>query len=318
MNMNIEKNSKETSSNWTEEKLKISLGLKKDAKLFYDELKKAVYELCGELYDEKDFWDHVARSNRQSETDYIYENKSSNLFGNADVETVLDKTFVSGLTKRKGGFSHWYEARLAKFDSDNQIINEELYEICNDPFDLTKTEMISDTVQKYYLYNFKQKKWDEADMVGTAFMKGRKHEGFIDIYCKNEDPKKVKDLFIRALTRLYARLDEIEYGGTNNKRDNYLRDEVERFQCKPKKEGKNLHCELHAAYGNYGGYGGIYNLNNYDHCFKTFMSRCKTVDFVAYVVLPGCYDTSEVFYTENGVIHKVPKEKMEEAYSVNN
>ena len=56
MNMNIEKNPRETSSNWTEEKLKISLGLKKDAKLFYDELKKVVYELGGELYDEKDFY----------------------------------------------------------------------------------------------------------------------------------------------------------------------------------------------------------------------------------------------------------------------
>lgn len=315
--MNSEKIHRETSTSKTGEHLIIKLGLKKEAKLFCDELKKAAYELGGELYDEEDFWNHITkkvrRSYRQSETDYIYENKSLNLFGNVDTDAVLNKTFLNLVTQRRDdAFGHHYEASLIKGDSDVPIINERRYESYNGLCDLTKTELHSDTVQKYYFYNFEQKKWDESGIVGTAFMMGPSSDGFIDIDCKNEDPQKVKDLFVRAITRLYAGIEEIEYGGTNNKRDDYLRDEVERIHCKPIIKGKKLHCELVGAYGIY----ASNNLLTYSHCFKTFMSRCQNIDFVAYVFWPGGYDTSMVFYTENGMIHKIDEDDWVKPYTV--
>ena len=146
-----------------------------------------------------------------------------------------------------------------------------------------------------------------------------RRQGVIDIDCKNEDPERVLNLFIRAMTRLYANIAAVEYNGTNNKRDDYMRSDVETRICAPVIKGNLIRCNLwdsssgasllNNEWGEgdtgYDCYGEEY-LWTFDHAFKSFLGRSGDIDFTAFTCVEGHCAMSkyEMFYTNNGRVYK--------------
>ena len=153
-------------------------------------------------------------------------------------------------------------------------------------------------------------------------LRGYVQQGGIVIDCENENPERVKNLLVRSLSMLYSRISLTEYNGTSCKRDDYIRDLVEKVCCKPIIEDSFIYAHICDSgegarivfdeYGNQEEIGCPYfyqydQLTTFDHAFNTFYGKSGDISFVAYVYCDNPYGPGDdlVFYTENGKVKKI-------------
>jgi len=328
------------------ERLTVRIGKRKDADVFVRTLGKIVRDgsecsLSDEKLREMVYKKRTRTNLQMSCTMYFFSIEEEHPFAEYDTERLMDKVISAYI---KDNFSYdcmEFRAQLDCLNKKNEIPDKTvLYEVeslggtvlLKQSYISPQTkrgDIISDP-EKQYLYNLQTGKWDEADDIDRCFLK--KSEGEINIDCKAEDSRRVIDLFVRALTRLYMRTACLEYRGTNNKHDDYLRDYVKRTVCEPVVTGRNVHCKI------WNPASGASTVNDYeenpdvasdmydsdgfttfDHAFKSFYGRCRDIEFVALVTFgsDGWIEGYEVYFTKNGKVMKINREDWVKPYSFN-
>lgn len=321
------------------EKVNVKIGSKKDAELFVHILCRALKEKPKAALEKKLLKDNLYNKRTRDycnniRTRYFVEIEGDHLFESNDPEKLMDGVIPSYIKKNRRDIDYCFEARIVYREPRNKTVlykikdNIGLMLIKQEYFSpIIKMGQIVSVLDKQYLYNRSLKQWETANMISQCFIKGK--DGII-IDCGNENPQKVKNTFIRSLARLYARSSCTEYGGTNSKYDDYLRDYVEKRICKPVIEGNKIYCNIwdpssggSMVYTDYAEGKGIVvdhygfdRLTTFEHAFKSFYSRSGCIDFVAHVSTGkrGYVDTFEIFYSEKGEVNKINRTSWAKSY----
>ncbi len=167
----------------------------------------------------------------------------------------------------------------------------------------------------YSVFNCKTNTWNDCDDMSKLFLKNTSNS-LIDIDCKDKEPRKVANLLIKAITRLYARTARLEYGGWA-KIDREMEYVVKTYICRPEICGDKIHIELwdnvdgprllHEQFGDFGhpvNEYGFNQLTTYEHAFKSFYAKCKGIEFTASInIVCDCVENKKiVFYSHEGEI----------------
>lgn len=346
------------------EKLISRFRYKKDVELFCKHLSEAMAEMDGGLWTQEDFMHEVHKVGKE----YILELYGYPFFGRTchNGEAVIGKV-MSDLAKESHDIKAFAELTVTyDVSSDAEIytflkspndllVKRSLYSpgglwehYCSEcgaeiEFPLIRLEPEAfdpiikcpkcgheenhDLQIEYSVFNFETDQWDECDNLSKLFLIDPTRS-FIEIDCNDMDSDKVINLLVKAITRLYARTADLDYGDWP-RLDRGMEDVVKTYICKPETVGTKVHVNLwdnsdgprllHEQFGDVGqcvNKYGFDKLTTYDHAFKSFFGRCKGIDFVAYINIDwGCAeDESVVFYSHGGKLLKKKKSEWEEAY----